>query len=133
MIERGLFAYLSQVADVQAIITAAGKTRLYPLVIPQQGHAPCGVYQISGVERSQTYCGTIGLVRSSVQLDSYGRTYDDAIALARAFRLALTDFAGMMGDVDVRNCVMEVESDFEEPEPGLYRRYQSWLIWHIES
>lgn len=133
MIEQGLFAYLSTVAEVQALITFDGQTRLYPLIIPQHSHTPCGVYQLSSVQRSRTYCETIKLVMSSIQLDSYGRTYADAVALAAAFRVALLDFKGMMGDVEVRDCSLESESDFEEPEPGLYRRYQSWDIWHVEN
>lgn len=132
MIEQGLFAYLSTLPNVQAIL-GADKTRLYPLIIPQHGNAPCGVYQLAGVDRGRTYCATDTLIMSTVQLDSYGTTYASACVLARVFRLALLDFRGMMGTVDVRDCSLVTESDFEEPEPGLYRRYQSWDIWHIDS
>lgn len=132
MIEQGFFAYLSGIAGVQAIVKAGTLTRLYPLVIPQNGHTPCGVYQLSSVQRGRTYCATDTLVYSTMQLDSYGRTYADAVALAAAFRVALLDYRGMMGAVRVRDTSLLNESDFEEPEPGLYRRYQSWGIWHID-
>lgn len=133
MIEQGLFAYLSTVPDIQALIGVTPICRLYPLVIPQHGHSPCGVYQLSSVDRGRTYCASDKLVMATVQIDSYGRTYADAIVLARLFRVALLDYKGMMGAVDVRDCALLQESDFEEPEPGLYRRYQSWAIWHVDT
>jgi len=132
MIEQGLHAYLASVPAVAALLTADGITRIYPLLIPQQAPTPCVVYQITSTTRTQTYCGTIALIRSVVQLDSYGRTYPQAVAVAAALYDALIDYKGMMGAVDVRDCVPEAESDFQDPEPGLYRRYQSWGIWLIQ-
>jgi hypothetical protein len=133
MIEQGLFAYLSSVPEVQALIGAAPLCRLYPLLLSQADHTPAGVYQLASVDRGRTYCGTDKLIYSTMQLDSYGRRYSDACTLAAAFRVALLDFAGMMGTVLVRDCALLSESDFEDPEPGLYRRYQSWGIWHIDG
>lgn len=134
MIEEGLFWYLASVPQVQGIITAGGITRLYPLMIPQNGKEPCGVYQITTPQRGRTYCGTDKLIYSTVQLDSYGRTYLDACTLAKAFEVALLDFKGMMGAVLVRDTeLLGGPDDFEDPEPGLYRRYQSWGIWHIDG
>lgn len=132
MIEQGLHAYLASVTAVRALLTANGITRIFPLVIPQGSSQPCVVYQLTSTTDTQTFCGTIALGRCVVQLDSYARTYPQAVAVAAALYDALIDYKGMMGSVDVRNCVREAESDFEDPEPGLYRRYQSWGIWLIQ-
>lgn len=132
MIEQGLHAYLASVPGVAALLTADGITRIYPLLIPQQTPQPCVVYQLTSTERTRTYCGTIALHRCVVQLDSYARTYPQAVAVARALYDALIDYKGMMGAIEVRDCVQEAESDFEDLEPGLYRRYQSWGIWLIQ-
>lgn len=132
MIEQGLHAYLASVPAVAALLTANGITRIYPLLIPQQALTPAVVYQLTSTARTQTYCGTIALHRCVVQLDSYARTYPQAVAVAQALYNALIDYRGMMGAVDVRDCVQEAQSDFEDPEPGLYRRHQSWGIWLIQ-
>lgn len=132
MIEQGLHAYLASVPAVAALLSADGITRIFPLLIPQQALTPCVVYQLTSTTRTQTYCGTIALHRSVVQLDSYARTYPEAVAVANALYDALIDYKGMMGAVEVRDCVQEAESDFSDLEPGLYRRYQSWGIWLIQ-
>lgn len=132
MIEQGLHAYLASVPAVSALLKADGITRIFPLLIPQQALTPCVVYQLTSSTDTQTFCGTIALHRCVVQLDSYARTYPEAVAVARALYDALIDYRGMMGAIEVRNCVREAESDYEDPEPGLYRRYQSWGIWLIQ-
>lgn len=129
MIEDGLYAYLSQVPDVAAIMG----NRLYPLLLRQKDHLPAGVYRVEFTPVDRTYCGTGSLMQATVQLDSYGRTYEQATGLADAFRVALLDFRGMMGNVKVKDVALLNEADFDDPEPGLYRRYQSWQIMFVAS
>lgn len=133
MIEQGLFSYLSNVGPVRDLIQTPGDiVRLYPLIIPQGGKSPCVVYQFTGFTRSQTYCGTIRVLSCDLQLDSYATDYLDAVALAKTVRDALTDFRGIMGAVEVKQATLQTERDLEEPEPGLFRRWQDWQIWFVE-
>lgn len=133
MIEQGLFQYLSNVGPVRALLQERPDfVRLYHLIIPQGGKAPCVVAQFTDFERDQTYCGTIRVVRASIQLDSYGTEYFEALELAAAVRTALTDFRGTMGSVEVKSATLQTERDLEEPEPGLYRRWQDWSLWYVE-
>lgn len=134
MIAEGLFYYLSQNGGVSAIVAA----RIFPLVIPQATAAtllrqPCLVYTRLEVRRQQKFCGTDGLVRSEFQLDCYATTYAGSQNLAAATRAALIDFRGVMGSVDVRTTFLDSEHDLVEPDPGLYRVVQRFILWHDES
>lgn len=132
MIEQGIFEYLTNVGPVRALIDDPALVRMYPLMIPQGGKVPCIVWQLTGIERDQTYCGTIRVARANLQIDSYATDYFDAIALAKVVRDAMTDFSGQMGEVEVKSATLQTERDLEEPEPGLYRRWQDWQLWFVE-
>lgn len=134
MISEGLFAHLSGNAGVAALVS----TRIFPLIIPQRSaetilRQPCLVYSRVDVQRQQRFCETDGLVRSSFQLDCYAREYDDSNAVAAATRAALIDFRGMMGSVEVKAVFLDSQSDMVEPDPGLYRIVQRFVVWHEES
>lgn len=132
MLEQGLYEYAAAQTDIAAIIGQPDKLRLEKLVVPQHSRFPCSVMQRTGTTRDQIACGTSRLLQATVQIDHYAKTWKGAAELAEAFRLALTDFAGMMGDVEVRNVTLQNEFDLDDPEPGLYRRSQSWLFWFTE-
>lgn len=38
----------------------------------------------------------------------------------------------MMGSVKVKDAFLVNEFDLDDPEPGLYRRSQSWRFWYVE-
>lgn len=136
----GLKAELVASTATAAYIAGVGGApdRVYPLVMPQKiphgtRQIPALVYARNSVERQQLYCGTSGLVRSRLSIDSYDETYDGAQELATAVRETLQDFQGLLGGiVDVRNAFLESEIDLQDIEPGLYRVSQSWAVWHVE-
>lgn len=121
-----------------ATYLAGNPNRVYPLVIPQKvvrgaAQTPCVVYETGGVDRQTTYCGTSGLVRTTMRLDSYAEDYNTAKEVAQAVREVLSDFRGTLGGtVEVRHAKLETEFDLQDFEPGLYRVSQSWTIWHVE-
>lgn len=112
--------------------------RVFPLVMPQKvprgpAQYPAVVYNITTPARQVKYCGTDGLVRALVDLDSYDTSYDDAHVLADAVRAALLDFRGALGGiVAVKHAALENEIDLQDPEPGLFRVNQTWAIWYAE-
>lgn len=132
MIEAGLFEFLSSVTPIRDVIAEPSLVRIYNLVVPQEGRFPCLVLQWTFDPRNQTQCGTIRIVNATVQIDSYAAQYFDAIDLASLVRLALTDFTGMWGEVAIRSCTLQTERDLEDPEPGLFRRFQAWSIVFVE-
>jgi hypothetical protein len=133
MIEVALFDFLSGNAGVAALVG----TRVFPLVVPQRSaqatlRHPCLVYARLDVRRQQKFCETDGLVRSLFQLDCYAPTYAESTAVASVTRAALIDFRGMMGAVRVRAVFLDSQGDLVEPDPGLYRVVQRFILWHDE-
>jgi hypothetical protein len=130
-----LFAYLSTVPAV----TAIAAQRIHPDKIPQHDldgpvRVPAVVYARSSVEEQMTFCGPDDLVRITMSVDSYALAYDDAEALADAVRKALVGFSGQMGPVLVNALQPDTESvPGPDPEPGLFRVYQSFNIWCREA
>lgn len=137
MLFEGLVAELESSTSTSAFLSGT-PSRIYPLVIPQKvprgaQQTPCVVYERRGVDRQVTYCGTSGLVMSTMQLDSYATTYSEAVQLAEAVKQALLDFNGTLGGVvSVRHAALQSEFDTQDIEPGLYRVTQTWVFWHEE-
>lgn len=118
----------------QTGMVAAVADRIFPVLIPQEVWAsvtqkPCIVYQVAGVGRSVTFCGTIGLQAESVTVDCYARTYDAAYALAR-LAAQIVDFNGVIGDTSFDTVRLETEIDLLDLEPGLYRRSMTFTCWN---
>lgn len=137
-LEEGLFAWANQQTEIAALIGEPAGLRFFKLVIPQQRTTPATVLQRSGTSRSITQCGTIRLASATLQLDHYATTWQAASRLAAVFREVLLEREGMrkyprnMGTVEVRSATLQNEFDLDDPEPGLYRRSQSWDFWYVE-
>ena len=137
MIGRGLFEELRSDATVLALC-GSNPSRIYPQVIPQrvalEQQMAAIVYSVLGVTRSATYCETVKVVRTSLQIDCYSTKYESKETLAAAVRAVLTDFRGMLGGlVDVRDAKLATEIDLMDIEPGLYRKSQTWDFWHVDT
>ena len=134
MIEAGIKSHLSADVGVSAIVAS----RIYPLIIPQHAageptRMPCLVYTRIDSRRQQKFCGTDGLVRSVFQFDSYAVTFATSEALAAATRASLIDFVGTMGTDTVKACFLDLQFATTEPDPGLYRATQRFILWHDEN
>lgn len=135
MIEAALNDYLGSVAEIRAIVAEPDLVRIFNLTVPDGSRYPCLVLQFTGFERYETRCGTGRLVQIGVQIDSYATEYYAAIDLARRVRVDLLENfkeRSMMGAVEVRKASIQDERDLDDPEPGLYRRWQDWQIWFVE-
>lgn len=136
----GLVAHLVAATNTSTYLAGGvgEPDRVYPLVIPQKvpggaPQVPCVVYEQVDAQRQVAYCGTSGLVRTSLRLDCYSTSYDESRALAQAVYEVLRDFRGMLGNMaDVRAASLSTEFDVQDFEPGLYRVSQSWTFWHLE-
>ncbi len=107
---------------------------IIPQATPIQQRVPCVVFNRNGVDRQVRYCGTDGIVRSSISLDCYATSYSDARSLAAIVRSALIDFRGQLGgSLAVSAASLVNEIDLVDIEPGLFRVSQTWDIWHVEE
>lgn len=132
ILEQAIYRWAQGITEISALLGQGSRLRLTKLTVPQASAMPASVIQRTGTNRSKTACGTINLVQAAVQIDHYGKDWQTAIAVAEVFRLALSDFAGMMGAVQIKDAALVNEFDLDDPEPGLYRRSQSWSIWYLE-
>lgn len=124
-------------AAVSGVVSLAGG-RVFAMVIPQhdfrgQKKIPCVVVSRTGGERQQLMCRQDDLVSAQYQVDAYASEYETAVRLARAVRVALVAHAGLMGRVNVAKVFCDSDSDFLDPDPGLYRRFMQFTIWHHET
>lgn len=117
-------------------VSALVDTRMFPLVIPQEVYdggteKPCIVYTTTARNSRPTFCGPDDLVRSSIELDVYGRTFDVCQQLADAVRLGIDGYRGTVGTTLFSPVFVDTESDEYFAEPGLYRRTFSLTVWSI--
>jgi hypothetical protein len=140
VIEDAIFLRLSTDSGIGALVAEASspiRYRIYRMVIPQHAEGdltkfPCIVYSKVGAGRTLNFGSTNDVVRGSFQIDSYAVSYEGAIALAEAVRVRLTDFVGTLSSEQIK--ATELENDFvlDDPEPGLFRLSQSWVIWYVD-
>lgn len=132
-IEDTLHEILEAETSIAALIGEPDFIRIFRGVARKGTRTPylrLGRTSTSGI---QGQCGTAGTELAIVQIDTYAKTQDERDQLARAVFLTLRDFSGTIGAVKVKNAIRQNEFDLEDPEPGLYRRLQSWAIWYIEA
>ena len=118
------------VSPVAAIISA----RMYPVQAPQEvfdspSIKPCIVYSVSSAARTRTFCATEALHQTSVDVDCYATDYDTCNTLANAVIAGVIDFGGTVGSTTFSQVDVSTELDLFDPEPGLFRRTVSLLVW----
>jgi Protein of unknown function (DUF3168) len=135
-IESGLRACL--LAD-PAIATAVGGGRIYPIRLPQKVTLPAIVLQEISSVRHAHLRGQGALARPRFQVDSYGSTYDAAVALGAEVRTWLsgrqetwTDPGPPEASILVRLVLFATEQDLYEPDilGGSCRHSADYFIFH---
>lgn len=139
MIHEPLSLHLRANAGLQALIGSGGSARYFEGTLAQK--VPNGRHRIPAVllrsidiqDRQVAYCGTVGTIRALATLDCYDSAARGAWLVAGAVRGALLDFRGVMsGTLLVRHIGLDLETELDDPEPGLYRVRQSWAVWFTE-
>lgn len=140
MIEEGLVQRI--VADASIVELIGGTfNRIWPGSIPQKEAGdppslPAIVYTRIGTFRDVGTCRTDSLVQAQFQIDSYAANWSTARALARLIRLRLVDFTGTLTDDDVTlvdRIFLSSELHLEDPEPGVLRVSQTYVVWFTEE
>lgn len=139
MIHQPLSIYLRAHAGVQAMIGAGAAARYFEGTLGQKaegGNARIPAVVVRSIDitdRQVVYCGTVGTTRAAVMIDCYDAGTRGAWLVAAATRGALLDFRGIMGGtLKVRACTLELETELDDPDPGLYRVRQNWAVWFLE-
>lgn len=132
-IEDALHELLSAETSIAALIGEPNLFRIFRGIAPPGTRAPYLILGRTSTSGIQSQCGTAGTELALESIDSYAKTEDERDALARAVFLTLRDFSGTIGTVKIKAATRQNEFDLDDPEPGLYRRSQSWALWYIET
>lgn len=133
LIEEGLYAFLAADSTLNNDPNFGVKGRIFGMLAPQNTVTPCIVYSKIVQIESQTLCGTDNLVRALMQIDCYTKEYKESKQVAKAVKLRLRDYKGLMGTVRTANIVLDNEVDLNDPDPGLFRVSQTFFIWYYEE
>lgn len=127
----GFVAYLATISAVTDLVA----TRIYPLQLPQKPTLPAIRYFTASETRPQSTRGALGQARVRLQVDACGVKYSEAVALAKALRLALVGYRGPWGDFSVQGVIFEAGREFfeAEPSPGYNIVSRDYMVWHTEE
>lgn len=119
-------------------VRAAVGERVTPVIRPQGGPLPALVVQTISAQRRYTMTGSDGLISSRVQVDAWGRRYEDAKGAARAVIRALSGLSGEIAGVTFGGIFVDGEDDSldagSNSQSGQAERYfrtrLDFIIWH---
>lgn len=134
MIEDGFKIYLTDTDTGSAALAVAEmiKGEIYGGIAPAFAKLPRLVYSEIGYQNTQSLCRSDKTVRKNYLFDCYAKTKRESRLLATALREAMVDYRGFMGDTKVKTITLDSELDLLDPDPGLFRVEQSYVIWLVE-
>lgn len=132
--EQVIYERLSTDAATMAIIG----NRVYPIIAPASTAMPFAVYRRSGITRSATLSGVVGVPTVRLEIGIYGSTYNGVREAADAFRESLDGWGGTSYGIEVKRVSLTDESDglaaLEGGEvPPMYSVTQTYEILWQES
>jgi len=107
---------LQRLLDSAALAALVGG-RIYAKSAPAAAPLPLVIWQRAAAAQARALPGGLGLYRGSVQLDAYGRTRQEAAAVAEAAIAAVAVY-----DEDVAATVASVFDSDDAADPAIYRR-----------
>ena len=107
--------------------------RIYPEPLPQpEGGVilPAITYaRVSGIPRV-AHDGDSGLFSPLFQLKVWSSTKAQSRAIIRLMRIALSGYAGLMGDLMVQASFVKADRDIWDPDTGLFTPVLEVELWH---
>lgn len=110
--------------------------RIWPVIAPQSASLPFATWRRTGVQRSQTLSGPMGMATVLLAVDVFSTTYEEARDIADRVRSVLDGWGGPVSEyVSVRNVSLDTESDgFVQLAggdlPPVYQVTQSYsILW----
>jgi hypothetical protein len=126
----GLFAWAQTVSTITDLLGADADIQLYPIAVLEQKTPPFAIYEEEKDTAVTTHNDAPTLASSRVSISCFGATPDDAGQLAEAFRGALTNFRGAMGDVTVQGVIYEGSSPAYQWEEQQFAVDVTFKFWY---
>ncbi len=128
-LNEAIYGRLQAVSGVTNLVGA----RVYPVVLPQDPTYPAIRYQQIAGARAQAMGSNTGLVNTTVQIDSYSDSYEEARQVAEEVRAALQRFQGTVAGVAIESVFVDGPLDVFEDQIKKFRVQQDFTVWHRES
>lgn len=124
--------YLENNSGLAAIVSS----RIYPIRLPQTPTLPAICFQDITLAVTQAHGEKSCLPRPRFQFTIYADKVIDANSVAQALKAALDGYRGSMGtgsyQTSVEACLLKNEYTNDDPEVGIYLRYQDYIIQYKE-
>lgn len=121
--EKVLFGTLMQNDELVELVDG----KIYALRIPNGTYLPCVTFQrLSGMP-AHTLQGHSGLEEINLQVDAWGRSYEEAKNVAKAVRSAMPETGSVFG------AHLITDADFYEDGVNYYRISMEFTCWYLEQ
>lgn len=120
-------------AMIEVLTAELDGVTVYPVRLPLGPDVPALTLRFVSDFSGHVHQGVDGLWRRRVQVDIYAEDNDTCDALADQVRHLIDGYRGPWGNfITVGSCMRDNEFDVEEPETGLWRRIQDYLVDYNE-
>lgn len=92
-------------------VSALVGSRVYAVAAPAAAPLPLVTWRRSGITRSQTLSGPVGVPQVTIEYQIYAATYEAARDVADAMRVVLDGYAGTVDNTTIRHTSLENEVD----------------------
>lgn len=125
-LQEALYLKLTATALVSSLISA----EVHPLFLPEDPTLPCLSYSLIAQVRVTALDG-VAAPSSLVQIDCWGRTYNEAQDVADAVVITLDSFKGdLAGGFIVHECILRNRLDIYEELVKEFRVTLDFNFWH---
>lgn len=107
---------------------------IYPVRLPINPDLPALVLRYVSDFSGYVHQGKDGLTRRRVQVDVFGEDHDSTDLLAEQVDNLLAGYRGPWNHgISIGACMKDNEFDVDEPETGVWRRVQDYLLEYNEE
>lgn len=129
-VEEAVVVALQDDPTVLALIT---KDRIFQHKLAQGSALPALTYQLIDDSSINSQGGSSGLARARIQFDCWGKTKEEASAVALAVRMALVGIKRYSSGVLLQGGFKISEMSMFDPDVRLRRRVLDMYVWHSEE
>ena len=108
-------------------LSALVGSKVFPLFIPSGNYLPCVTFQRLGGRPPNTLSGASGLEEIDLQIDVWARDYDEAKAIAKAVRAAMSPSGPRF------SAHLIEDQDLYEDGTNYFRVSMEFKVWFLET
>ena len=140
-IRGGLVSYMLADADILAMVGGSiANARVYPVTLQQGISQPSIVYHRISGQGDHHMEGPSGLAQARVQIDSWAKRHDQAVALANLIKARIDGAADVVlfgsnsptDDITVQGIFFDSVREDRDDGADMFRVSQDFIVWYEE-